>query len=90
MPLVRRSSHARDHVDDRVSTKFSGIIKETLPFNPPPPVHVPAKCGLFVVEESEFLLLFDRFGSPSGINDFHMVGNSSKFPGGTPPLSKAS
>lgn len=85
MPFVRHPSHAKDPIDNQDSTKLCGVVKEAVAFDPSPPTQVPTKCGLFAIEESDFLFLFLFLRSPSGLGDFYMMKEASEIPIGVQP-----
>lgn len=69
---------------DGVSSKFRGIIKEAIPFNPTPMVQVLAKSGHFAILEDDFFL-FLAFGHGS-TNNFNLVEETNHIPGGIFPI----
>lgn len=76
MPLICCHGHTRDFVSDQVSFKTHGVIKQAIPFNPLPSIHVPYKSGRFIVEEYNFLFHL----SSSGMDDFNHMKETNQVP----------
>ena len=90
MPFVGPPSHAKDPIDNQVSTKLCGVVEEAVAFDQLPPIWVPTKCGFFVIEESGFLFLFLFLRSLDGVGDIYMMKTTNKIMIEVPLLTKTS
>lgn len=77
LPFLHHSSHAWGIIDNKVPSKLSGIIKETIRFNPTPTIRVPDKADNFSIQKGDFLFPL----TSSSVNDFHCMEEPSELSG---------
>ena len=78
------------HVDNKVSTKLSGIFKEAIFVYLTPTIQVPAKSGHFTIVEDDFFFYSSPFRASSSVYGFNLIEKTNHISGGIFPFPKTS